>query len=97
MSLVVTGLSAITSLLAIFFPQSRLLIYFNIVYPALASLSIVCDYLPWSVTVVPNPRAIWAAPYVTVGDILHSLFRTLRLGVTEIELDALELIGAGAG
>ena len=59
-------------------------------HPALASLSIVCDHLPWSITVLPNPRAVWAAPFVTVGDVLHTLYRTLRLGVTEPELETLE-------
>ncbi|KAM5533197.1 hypothetical protein V8D89_013153 [Ganoderma adspersum] len=59
-------------------------------HPPLPSLSVVCDYLPWSITVVPNPRATWAAPYVTVGDVLHTLYRALRLGVTDPELDTLE-------
>ncbi|EJF55821.1 hypothetical protein DICSQDRAFT_113850 [Dichomitus squalens LYAD-421 SS1] len=59
-------------------------------YPALSSLVVMCEHLPWAITVVPTPHALWAAPYVTVGDVLHTLYRTLRLGVTEYELDALE-------
>ena len=58
--------------------------------PPLPSLAIICDYLPWTIVVVPTPGALWAAPYVTVGDVLHTLFRTLRLGATEHELGALE-------
>nr|VWP01202.1 Metacaspase-1 (EC [Ganoderma boninense] len=59
-------------------------------HPPLPSLAIVCDYLPWTIVVVPTPGARWAAPYVTVGDVLHTLYRTLRLGATEHELGALE-------
>ena len=56
--------------------------------PPLASLAIICAHLPWTITVTPTRGASWAAPYVTVGDVLHTLFRTLRLGVTEPELGA---------
>ena len=59
-------------------------------YPPLPSLAIMCDHLPWTITVAPTPHALWAAPYVTVWDVLHTLYRTLRLGVTDYELDALE-------
>ncbi|KAI8934108.1 hypothetical protein NX059_008868 [Plenodomus lindquistii] len=38
MSLVTSGLSALSALLAIFFPQSRLLIYINIAWPLLGSI-----------------------------------------------------------
>lgn len=58
MSLVVTGLSAITSLLAIFFPKSRLLIYFNIVYPLLASISHLLTAIILTILVLGVSRAI---------------------------------------
>ncbi|KAM5543592.1 hypothetical protein V8D89_002843 [Ganoderma adspersum] len=58
--------------------------------PPLPSLAIICDYLPWTIVVVPTPGALWTTSYVTVGDVLHTLFRTLRLGATEHELGALD-------
>ncbi|KAI0754081.1 hypothetical protein C8Q80DRAFT_1094468 [Daedaleopsis nitida] len=58
--------------------------------PPLPSLAIICDYLPWTLTVTPTPHALWSAPYVTLGDVLHALFRALRLGVTDPELAVLE-------
>ncbi|KAI0765915.1 hypothetical protein BD413DRAFT_606075 [Trametes elegans] len=54
--------------------------------PKLASITIVCERLPWSITVTPVGDAPWAAPYVTVGDVLHTIYRTLRRGVTPFEL-----------
>ncbi|TBU47110.1 hypothetical protein BD309DRAFT_534586 [Dichomitus squalens] len=59
-------------------------------HPALPSLAISCAYLPWTIIVIPTPGAAWSAPYVTVGDVLHTLYRTLRLGVTQHELGAVE-------
>ena len=58
--------------------------------PPLPALAIICEYLPWTITVVPTPGALWSAPYVTVGDVLHTLYRALRLGVSEPELGVLE-------
>ncbi len=58
-------------------------------HPPLPSLAVICDYLPWTIIVVPTPSAPWAAPYVTVGDVLHTLYRTLRLRATDHELGAL--------
>ncbi|KAI0628660.1 hypothetical protein C8Q77DRAFT_1067569 [Trametes polyzona] len=58
--------------------------------PKLASITIICAQLPWSITVVPRQDAPWAAPYVTVGDVLYTLYRTLRLGVTQAELGMCE-------
>ena len=57
-------------------------------HPALPSLAITCDYLPWTIIVVPTPGAAWSTSFVTVGDVLHTLYRTLRLGVTDFELGA---------
>lgn len=59
--------------------------------PALPSLAIICDHLPWTITVTPTPNASWSAPYVTLGDVLHTLYRTLRFAATEPELNFLEL------
>ncbi|RPD60315.1 hypothetical protein L226DRAFT_471583 [Lentinus tigrinus ALCF2SS1-7] len=61
--------------------------------PPMQSLAIICTHLPWTITVTPTRGAIWAAPYVTVGDVLHTLYRTLRLGVTEPELGVLDAAG----
>ena len=58
--------------------------------PAQSSLAVICAYLPWTITVVPTQGASWNAPYVTVGDVLHTLYRTLRLGVTQQELGVIE-------
>ncbi|KAI8974822.1 hypothetical protein BD414DRAFT_497602 [Trametes punicea] len=54
--------------------------------PKVASITIICERLPWAITVNPTDNAPWAAPYVTVGDVLYTLYRTLRLPVTPIEL-----------
>ena len=59
--------------------------------PPLPSLAIICDYLPWTITIGPTPNASWSAPWVTVGDVLHVLYRALRNGVTEPELNVLDL------
>ncbi|KAI0365754.1 hypothetical protein BV20DRAFT_709420 [Pilatotrama ljubarskyi] len=53
--------------------------------PKVASITIISEQLPWAITVHPKSDAHWAAPYVTVGDVLYTLYRTLRLGVTTAE------------
>ncbi|KAI0353868.1 hypothetical protein OH77DRAFT_1406044 [Trametes cingulata] len=54
--------------------------------PKLGSITIICEQLPWAITVTPVPDAPgWKAPYVTVGDVLYTLYRTLRLSATEAE------------
>ena len=58
--------------------------------PPLPSLAIICEFLPWTITIQPTPHARWASPFVTVGDVLHALYRALRLGVTDPELGVLE-------
>ena len=58
--------------------------------PPLPSLAIICDLLPWTITITPTPHASWSAPYVTLGDVLHALYRALRLAATEPELAFLE-------
>ncbi|KAI1787993.1 hypothetical protein LXA43DRAFT_1162345 [Ganoderma leucocontextum] len=59
-------------------------------HPPLPSIAVICDYLPWTIIVVPTPGSLWAAPYVTVGDVLHTLYRTLRLAATDHELGVLD-------
>ncbi|CDO71030.1 hypothetical protein BN946_scf184844.g34 [Trametes cinnabarina] len=54
--------------------------------PKLGSLTIVCDGFPWAITVLPWKDAAWSpAPYVTVGDVLYSVYRALRREVTPAE------------
>ncbi|RPD53762.1 hypothetical protein L226DRAFT_525837 [Lentinus tigrinus ALCF2SS1-7] len=60
---------------------------------ATESLAIICADLPWTITVTPTRGASWETPYVTVGDVLHTLYRALRLVVTGPELGVLD--GAG--
>lgn len=77
----------------LFSPPSRLtdaLVREPATQPPLPSLAIICEYLPWTIIVVPTPGALWTAPYVTVGDVLHTLYRTLRLAATDLELAVLE-------
>lgn len=51
-------------------------------HPALPALTLICDILPWSIAIAPAPgRAV-----VSVGDVLHSLYRILRLSVSQVEL-----------
>ena len=57
--------------------------------PPLPALAIICEHLPWTITITPTPNAIWTAPFVTVGDVLHALHRALCLGVTDPELNVL--------
>ena len=47
--------------------------FINRLYAMLPSLAIICEYLPWTLTITPTPHAQWQAPYVTVGDVLHAL------------------------
>ncbi|RPD75344.1 hypothetical protein L226DRAFT_545643 [Lentinus tigrinus ALCF2SS1-7] len=58
--------------------------------PAMQCVTIICTHLPWTITVTPTPSATWTAPYVTVGDVLHTLYHTLHLGVTSAELGVLD-------
>lgn len=61
-------------------------------HPPLPELVIMCDYLPWHIVVKPVPSASWSpgAPHiVTVGDVLHTIHRMLRLAVSEREFTTL--------
>ncbi|KAI0641426.1 hypothetical protein C8Q79DRAFT_919451 [Trametes meyenii] len=58
--------------------------------PPVSTITVVCEHLPWTITVVPRPDARWAAPYVTAGDVLHTLYRALRLAVTVAELNTVD-------
>ncbi|KAI0823455.1 hypothetical protein BC628DRAFT_1383262 [Trametes gibbosa] len=71
-------------------PASETLVAEPATMPKLASITIVCDRLPWAISVSPKEDAPWAAPYVTVGDVLYTLYRTLRLGVTAAELHTVD-------
>ncbi|TFY63875.1 hypothetical protein EVJ58_g2983 [Rhodofomes roseus] len=53
-------------------------------HPGLPSLTIICDMLPWSITITPS-----RTHFVSVGDVLHALYRMLRLAVTETEVGVL--------
>lgn len=48
-------------------------------YPPLEKMYITCPYLPWTITVYPSSSH---RPVVTVGDVLETLFRTLRKHVS---------------
>ncbi|RPD52281.1 hypothetical protein L227DRAFT_515045 [Lentinus tigrinus ALCF2SS1-6] len=61
--------------------------------PPTQRLAIICTHLPWTITVTPSRGASWEAPYVTVGDVLHTLYRALRLCVTGPELGVLDAAG----
>ncbi|EPS98262.1 hypothetical protein FOMPIDRAFT_59060 [Fomitopsis schrenkii] len=53
-------------------------------HPGLPSLTVICDMLPWSVSITPARTHV-----VTVGDVLYALYRMLRIAVTETELGVL--------
>ncbi|CCM05849.1 uncharacterized protein FIBRA_08085 [Fibroporia radiculosa] len=55
-------------------------------HPGLPSLTLICDLLPWSITVMPVDPA---SSVVTVSDVLRALFRSLRLSVSAAELSFL--------
>ena len=61
-------------------------------HPALPEIEIVCDFLPWPITVRPIPSASWSpntVQIVTVGDVLHTIYRMLRLAVSPPEFQSL--------
>lgn len=59
--------------------------------PPLPALVIICEHLPqWMIEVRPTPNTNRTAAFVTVGNVLRALYRTLRQGVTDAELSALE-------
>ena len=39
--------------------------------------------------ITPTPGASWSCAHVTVGDVLHALYRALRLGASPLELATL--------
>jgi hypothetical protein len=49
--------------------------------PPLPYVTIICDRLPWTLTVIPKSQQ----PYVTVGDLLAGLYAGLRQGATAEE------------
>ncbi|KAH9916022.1 uncharacterized protein B0H18DRAFT_1087395 [Fomitopsis serialis] len=53
-------------------------------HPGLPSLTIICDLLPWSITITPTRSHV-----VSVGDVLHALYRMLRIAVSQTELGVL--------
>jgi hypothetical protein len=54
------------------------------VYPPRLSLSLVTPHLPWNIPVPASNRR-----YVSVGDILSAIYRTLRVNATPAEFNAL--------
>ncbi|KAJ7348241.1 hypothetical protein DFH08DRAFT_914285 [Mycena albidolilacea] len=54
------------------------------VYPPRLSLSLVKPHLPWTIPVPASNRR-----YVSVGDILSTIYRTLRVNATPAEFNAL--------
>ncbi|KAI0915970.1 hypothetical protein AcV5_003434 [Taiwanofungus camphoratus] len=65
-------------------------------HPALPALTLICDLLPWLITITPSTSAAWSPgplKVVTVGDVLYTLYRTLRLPVAETELSYLRADG----
>ncbi|KAJ6455486.1 hypothetical protein C8R45DRAFT_914936 [Mycena sanguinolenta] len=54
------------------------------VYPPRLSLSLITTHLPWTIPVQASNRR-----YVSVGDILSAIYRTLRVNATPAEFKAL--------
>ncbi|KAF7335547.1 hypothetical protein MVEN_02208600 [Mycena venus] len=54
------------------------------VYPRRLSLSLVTPHLPWKIPVPASNRR-----YVSVGDVLSAIYRTLRVNATPAEFNAL--------
>ncbi|KAI0681654.1 hypothetical protein C8T65DRAFT_838359 [Cerioporus squamosus] len=51
--------------------------------PPMQSFTAICPRLPWKIIVTPDGAAAWAAPYVTVGDVQHTLHRSLHMRAME--------------
>ncbi|KAH9931039.1 hypothetical protein B0H21DRAFT_98191 [Amylocystis lapponica] len=67
-------------------------------HPALPELTIICDLLPWSITVAPTESASWSPSsrrLVTVGDVLHAIYRALRLPASSVEVGHLQYENRG--
>ncbi|KDQ54310.1 hypothetical protein JAAARDRAFT_196670 [Jaapia argillacea MUCL 33604] len=56
--------------------------------PPLSSLHILCPPLPWPITIAPPPSSPY--PYVTVSDVLHQIYSSLRTPVNRGEYDGLD-------
>ncbi|KAF8521327.1 hypothetical protein JB92DRAFT_2891323 [Gautieria morchelliformis] len=54
--------------------------------PPMAYIHIRCDDLPWSIDVYPSTDS--GSGVVTVGDVLHGIYRALRRRVSSAEWDA---------
>jgi len=55
----------------------------------IASLNLISNHLPWTLIVVPIHSSPHPDPFVTVSDVLKTLYSVLRLAVTPAEYDAL--------
>ncbi|KAE9386970.1 hypothetical protein BT96DRAFT_948738 [Gymnopus androsaceus JB14] len=57
--------------------------------PPVSSLTITCPYLHWEFPITPMTLASRKGPYVSVRDVIHALYRGLRMAVHPLEYEAL--------
>ncbi|KAJ4472970.1 hypothetical protein J3R30DRAFT_3707966 [Lentinula aciculospora] len=57
--------------------------------PPVSSLIITCPHLRWEFPITPIPASSRKSSYVSVLDVLHALYRGLRLAVHPLEYEAL--------
>lgn len=59
----------------------------------LSRMTLLFPGLPFTIEIKPDERPVWtntSLPYLTVGDVLYGLYRTLRLSVGQREINSLD-------
>ena len=62
------------------FPMSNPIFQQPVVTPSLASITLICETLPWEIVILPKPDAS-----LVIADIFHGLYRNLRQAVLHEE------------
>ncbi|KDQ54320.1 hypothetical protein JAAARDRAFT_135788 [Jaapia argillacea MUCL 33604] len=58
-------------------------------YPALPSMTILCNRLPWQIRITPLSSSHYRPNFVTLSDVVTTLYTTLRTPVSSAEFGSL--------